>query len=442
MKFLFRQLLLLFLPGLAAATLAQGPVVISGRITNAETGEGIDGVIVTCKESSRSVQSDAKGYYAFKTPKLERMKLEYRLLGFETQEQKLDQSSWLQIHADTLKLNIRLLIKPIAGAAAVIYSQKVDTVFGTMKYFVEDFEFYGDRFVLLCFEKSLKKAQVKLADENQKIISTTEIPDEAVELYKDFQGYINVICKEKIFRIYFKDEQLVLASLPVDQFKAEIMPCADTLKERILFSNYYRNYPAFSWFSYNTRDTSVKKLRAIKDKDLLELYEEEFDFLKPRDRLTARKLEISTGIDKRIIAAQMTNFPHSLYYTPLYAPLFTQGDTACIFDHYTDRLFRMNRKGALIDSLKISYHHPKDWKEWKHKLIQDRSTRTVYAVLQKGGFYILKKIDTHTGQITAEHRLANQYANHLKARNGYVYYIFRPFESGQTKFLYRETLPN
>ncbi len=421
---------------------AQSPVYIKGKISNAETGQGVEGVIVTCKESARSSASWKGGYYSFKSPKLEKMNLEFRLLGFETQVHQVDLSDWARSNKDTLVLNIRLVVKPIAAPMATIYAQKVDTVFGTMHYFVEDFEFYGDQFVLLCFEKNLKKAQLKLTDENQKVISSADIPEEAIELYKDFQGYINVICKEKIFRVRFKENQIVLASLPVDQFRKEMMPCADTLKETILFSNYYRNYPAFSWFSYHIPDSTVKKLKLIKDKDLLELYEEEFDFLKPRDRLTARKLEIQTGIDKRIIAAQMTGFPHSLYYTPLYAPLFVCRDTIFIFDHYTDKLFRINGSGMCTDSLPINYHHPKDWKEWKHQLLQDRTTRLVYAVLQKGGFYILKQIDTGTGKIRAEHRLNNQYANHLKARNGYVYYIYRPFESGQTKFLYRERLPD
>jgi hypothetical protein len=440
MRFLYRSIVPLFLLVFAARLDAQIPVLIYGHMTNAETGEGIDGALINCKESSRSAQSGKGGYYQFKTPRLDKMHLEFRLLGFETQNLLLSRQDWEGLRSDTLILNIRLHVKPITSATAVIYAQKVDTVFGTMKYFVEDFEFYGDRFVLLCFETSLKKAQLKLTNENQKVISSADIPDEAIELYKDFQGYINVICKEKIFRVRFRENQISLASLQVDQFRAEIMPCADTVQERILFSNYYRNYPAFSWFSYNTRDTSVKKLKFIKDKDLLELYEEEFDFLKPRDRLTARKLEIRTGIDKRVIAAPMTDFPHSLYYTPLYAPLFTQGDTVCIFDHYSDRLFQLNRKGAAIDSLPITYHHPKDWKEWKHKLIQDRSNRTIYAVFQKGGFYVLKRVDTGTGKIDSGHRIGNQYASRLRARNGYVYYIYRPFDSGQTKFLYRERL--
>jgi hypothetical protein len=434
--------LFFFLLGLQLEGNAQNPIVIVGHITNKEVGGGVDGAVITCKESSRSAQSDKGGRYAFKTLRLEKMQLEFRLLGYETRQINLDGSFWNKLKHDTLLLNIEMVPKSVDLPGITLYPQKVDTVFGTMSYFVEDYEFYGNQFVLLTFEKSLKKASIKLADESQKVLSTLLVPGEAVELYKDFQGYINVMCKEHIYRLLFEEDGMKLGQLPEEQFRKEILPCADTLKGHILFSNYYRNYPAFSWFSYQIRDTSVKKLKYIKDKDLLEMYEEEFDFLKPRDRLNARKLEISSGIDKRIIAAEMAGFPHSLYYTPLYAPLFVSHDTAYVFDHYANQLFRFDKAGVLLDSLPISYHHPKDWKEWKHKLLQDRVNGNVYAVLQRGGFYLLRQINLTTGTVFSDYRLKSQYANHLKIHDRSVYYIYRPSDSGQTKFLYREKLPD
>jgi hypothetical protein len=413
---------------------AQHTVFICGHIRNAETGLGIDGAVVVCTESARSVQAGKDGAYVFKTPRLEKMKLEFRLLGYKAVERVLAAADWQKLQHDTLLLEVTLFPQAINAPNTVIVSQKTDTVFGTMRFFVEDFEFYGDQFVLLTFEKSLKKAQVKLADKDQKILTSTDIPDEALELYKDYQGYINVMCKEKIYRLLFKAEQIELCSLPVPQYRSQIMPCVDTTTNTIFFSNQNPNYPAFSWFSYRVSDSTVRKLKYVKDKDLLELYEEEFDFLKPRDRLIARKLEIRTGIDKRVIAAQMTGFPQSLYYTPVYAPLFVKKDTLFLFDHYSDRLFRFSSSGHLLDSVAIQYHHPKDWKEWKHKLLQDRESKEVYAVFQRGGCFVLKPINLHTGLVYKEFRLNHPYASHLKIRNGFVYYVYRPSDSGQTKF--------
>jgi hypothetical protein len=427
---------------LSVLSRAQSTVLIKGQVSNMETGKGIDGVVIHTKEGNQTVQSGKNGSYQLRVSSGEKIKFEFLLLGYETAEKEIMPSGQGGASADTIYLNISLKPKPIPLHTVDVFSRKMDTVFGNMHFFVEDFEFYGDRFILLTYENNLKKARVRLVDENQKTLMISDyIPDEAVEFYKDFQGYVNVVCKEQIYRLLFEDNRIVLGQLPVEQFRKEIMPCTDTLKGRILFSNYYRDYPAFSWFTYNRRDTTVKKLKYIKDKELLESYEEAFDFLKPRDRLNARKLEISTGIDKRVIAAEMTGFPQSLFYTPVYAPLFVVRVTVCIFDHYTDWMFCFSTEGKEIDSFRISYHHPKDWKEWKHKLIQDRATRTLYALFLKDGRYILRRVDPRSGQITLSYTVSNKYANHLKVKNDQVYYVYRPFDSGQTKFLYKEKLP-
>ncbi|MFI5148735.1 MAG: carboxypeptidase-like regulatory domain-containing protein [Bacteroidia bacterium] len=433
--FVFLFILLWFGPARA-----QQVWVLTGKVVNSETGQGIEGVVVNVKEGKQITQSTTGGNYLLRISRGETNLIEFRLLGFETQTHKVSDALNRPALSDTLRLDISLRVKPITSGTAVIYGGKVDTVFGNMKFFVEDFQFLQERIILLTFSSSLKHAQIKLVDENQKVLSTADVPAEAVELFKDFQGYVNVICKEDIYRILIRNEKVMLASLPVKQFQSEIMPCVDTLPGHILFSNYYRDYPAFSWFKYRVNDSSVHKLKSIKDKDLLEMYEEEFDFLKPVDRLAARKMELSSGVDKRIIAAHMTGFARGIHYTPLYAPLFVGHDTAYLFDHYTDRLFRFNNWGHLLDSIPISYHHPKEWKEWKHKLIQDQVNGSIYALLQRNGFYLLKFINLHDGKASPGYRLKYPYVSHIKARDGYVYYVYRPFESGQTKFLYREKI--
>ncbi|HXC05749.1 MAG TPA: hypothetical protein VNZ86_13400 [Bacteroidia bacterium] len=437
----YRLIVLLFSVWLwPVNTQAQKAWVLTGRVLNAETGQGVEGVVVNIKDGKQITQTVWGGYYLLRIVDGEQRPVEFHLLGFETEEHKPEEAIRKPALSDTLQLDVRLKVKPITSGPVIIYAGKVDTVFGNLQYFVEDFQFYDNRILLLTFEHSLRKAQVKLVNENQKVISSAPVPDEAVELFKDFQGYVNVVCKEQIYRILIRNDQVVLATLPVKQFQSEIMPCTDTVPGAILFSNYYRDYPAFSWFRYQVRDTTVLKMKSVKDKDLLEIYEEEFDFLKPVDRLAARKMELSSGIDKRIIAAHMTGFANGVHYTPLYAPLFVKNDTSFLFDHYTDCLFRFDNRGRMLDSIPISYHHPKDWKEWKHKLIQDQTTRNMYALLQKNGFYVLKHINPNDGKTSSGYRLRYPYVSRIKARDGYVYYVYRPFESGQTKFLYREKL--
>lgn len=318
--------------------------------------------------------------------------------------------------------------------------RKVDTVFGTWKFSVADYEFYEDKLILLAFGKSMRQSQVVLTDARQKILSSFRIPDESKELYKDYQGHINIICTDHIYRIKIKNDQIGLASLPVEDYRKFIMPCLDSIQNNIYFSNYDRDYPEFSYYAYNTSDSSLGNLRTIADREALKGYNMEYYFLKPKERVQAWKFAAEYGVDKHRVAAAMSGLTSSMHYTPLYAPLFVLNDTVFVFDHYSDAIFSYDRKGALLDSVHIAYHHPKNWREWKHKLIVDELSNEVYALYQKGGYYYLKNIDIHTGKIKSSFKLFFQYTDKLKVRNGYVYYVYSPFESLQEFFVYRESI--
>lgn len=327
-------------------------------------------------------------------------------------------------------------LKPVT----VSNGRVVDTVFGTWKFSVADYEFYEDKLILLTYEKSLKQAKVMLADAGQKILSVFVLPDEAKELYRDYQGYINVMCEEHIYRIKIRQDKISLASLPVEDYRRFIMPCVDSLQNNIFFSNYDKDYPEFTYYAYNAADSSLGTLKTITDQEALRGYNMEYYFLKPKDRVQAWKFAAEYGVDKHRVAAAMSGLTSSMHYTPLYAPLFVLNDTVYVFDHYSDAIFSYDKTARKLDSVPIAYHHPKNWREWKHKVIADEITNEVYAVYQKAGYYYLKCIDLHSGKIKGSFKLSNQYVDKLKVRNGSVYYVYSPFESLQEFFVYKELI--
>jgi hypothetical protein len=418
-------------------------LLVLGKIISSKDSSGIQGVIVTCKNPQRVASSDANGRYAILIDRKAGTVLQFRILGHQTVTRTITTSLLGKANGDTLHLDILMQTITIESPGVTITANTgPDTVIGNWHFFIEDYLFYDSgQFVLLTFEKNLKSAKVMLVGDEQHIISTVDVPVEAINLYKDYQGFYNVMCKDSAFRIHvFPDRHLSLMALPYHEFCDRMMPCIDTIGGKILFSNYNRDYPQFSYFSYQPRDTSVFQIRKITDVDLLSQYNWEFDYLNPKDRLYARKMEAYTGIDKRIIAATMTGFPNSIYYTPLYAPLFIVHDTVCVFDHYSDSLFLYDKNGVQIHASKIDYHHPANWKDWDHMMHQDEVTGEIYARCEHGGFYYLKRIDIKTGKVTGTYKLVNQYAKHLRIKDGNVYYIYRPTESIQKKYLYKERI--
>jgi hypothetical protein len=330
----------------------------------------------------------------------------------------------------------------ILKEVSVTAERKADTVFGTWKFSVADYEFYEDKMLLLTYTRSLSTAKVMLVNDKQTVLSSFDIPDEALKLYKDYMGFINVMCKKNVFRVKISDNTIRLASLPLEEFNAKITPCIDTIEERIYFSNYSKDYPEFTYYAFNTNDSSVSPLKTITDEEQLKEYNMEYYFLKPKEKLYARKLAAEYQVDKHRIAAIMSGVTSSIFYTPLYAPLFIINDTIVVFDHYSNSILSYNKKHERIDSVGIDYHHPKNWREWKHEIIIDKENHNVYALYQKNGYYFLKHIDLKTGKITGSFKLLNQYVEHIRIKGDYVYYVYRPFESLQEQFVYKELIRN
>jgi hypothetical protein len=328
------------------------------------------------------------------------------------------------------------------NTVTVSSGRTVDTVFGTWKFSVADYEFVDDKLILLTFKRNLSKAVVMLADASQKILSSFELPDEADRLYKDYLGYINVICTNHIYRITLKDDVIHLGSLPMEDYQNFIMPCIDTLGKDIFFSNFQKDYPQFTYYAYNTESKKLNPFKVVCDQELMEGYNMEFYFLKSKDQLYAKRIAEQYNIDFHRVAANMTGLTTSLFYTPLYAPLFVIHDTVCVFDHYSNAILKYDKKQKLLDSVHIDYNHPKKWKDWKRQMIIDKETNEVYAIYERGGFSYLKNIDLKTGQIKGSFKLTNQYVDKIKVKNGYVYYVYRPFESLQEKFVYKELISN
>lgn len=255
-------------------------------------------------------------------------------------------------------------------------------------------------------------------------------------------GYVNIICANHIYRITIKEDVLHLGSLPMEDYQKFIMPCVDSSANSVYFSNYQSDYPEFTYYAYNSNEKIITPLKTVCDQEVLHGYNMEYYFLKPKERIYVRKMADYYGIDKHRIAATMGGLTSSMYYTPLYSPLHVMNDTICIFDHSSNAIFKYDKNLNQLDSIAIDYNHPKSWREWKNEVIIDKEANKAYALYQKNGFYYLKRIDMKSGKIISSYKLTNQYVEKIKIKGDYVYYIYRPFESLQEKFVYKELITN
>ncbi|MDP5042183.1 MAG: hypothetical protein NWQ03_02055 [Crocinitomicaceae bacterium] len=344
--------------------------------------------------------------------------------------------------ADTVQLRIQLKTERVQEVREVVLKpNKPDTVYASKTYSVADFELDADgALILLTYEKNLQKDAQLQVYKNQSTAALLAIPDRAQALKRDFRGNIHVLTAESVFGLEAIDSNYTLVNIPKDYFFKYLVPIVDSSQTRLFYSSYSDIYPAFEYGSIDQLDSTYKTLVQIQDDLMMELYRSEYKWVDVRTKLWAKNLENQTGIDAEIYVGA-SYFTQSLYYEPVYAPLFLVHDTIYIFDYPKDMLRVFLSDGTAVRSTPIFHHYQARQTGFQRNLQQDRQTGKIYAVFEQEGHFYVGLIDLQTGLITQKVKLAFRYVEKVRVHNNEVYFIYRPFESTQKKFLYKQKLP-
>ncbi len=385
-------------------------------------------------------KTDKNGNFSIKYHVGQDDSLKFQHVGFD--DYSLVVTSRMVRRAKDGIINVDLTLPEKEGLVIVVHANVPDTLFGTQEYSVADFEFdKSGQVILLTYEKNLNKGSVlRLLDSTSTVVDSYYVTGDAVELRTDFRGNTHLITEEQVFLIYVNKNRLTVYLEDRDYYFRYVSPLIDTIGDNIYFSNYSDVYPAFDYLEFNRRDSAYKNIIKVEDTLMMELYRSEFKYVDVRTKIWAHDKQLETGIDKEIWVGA-TVFTKSLYYEPLYAPLFKVGeDSIFVFDHYKNLLFKYSPTGGFSDSLRISYHRDSRKSGWEQPLLQDRENDNIYGTFQRSGFTYLSEIDCCTGAIRKSFRLHFKYVERIRIIDGYVYYVYRPFESVQKKYIYREKL--
>lgn len=347
-----------------------------------------------------------------------------------------------KISSDTLLIEFTLRFEGQMNEDFVVFSEQLpDTIFGSEKVSVADFELLpnGD-ILLLAYEKRLNKSSDIYLWSDGEVMSTTSINARAKELTKDFRGNVHILCDKEVISVVVDNYKRVqLGKMDKAYYFKYLAPIVDSSYSSYFFSNYSDVYPAFEYFSFDKIDSTYKELMNIQDELMMELYRSEYKWVDVRTRIWAKEMERQTGVDK-VVWVGANYFTQSIYYEELYAPLFKRNDTLFVFDHYKEQLFHLDLDGNKLDSIPIFYHLNERKTGWKKSILQDKVTGQLYTIYDRAGYTYIKHINTSDGKVSNSQRLHFRYVDKMEIRNNKVYYVYRPFESVQKKFLYEEEL--
>jgi len=344
---------------------------------------------------------------------------------------------------DTIKLTILMNPMKMRDLKEVVVKAPgiPDTVFQSDRLSVADFEVQNNgNILLLAYPKQLNKGSELLLFDGKNILTSFQVNDRAQYLLRDYLGNSHVVCDENTFGIYYDGKDIQIAQIPKDYYFKYLAPIVDTTVSKLYFSNFSKDYPAFNYYAIDKVDSTYKAILHIEDDFMMELYRSEYKWVDVRTKLWAKNKEIETGIDKEIWVGA-NYFTQSIYYKEVYAPMFQRNDSVFVFNYPKDKLEIFDKNGTKLDSIAIFHHYHAKQTGWKNQLIQDHGTGAIYTIFERTGNTFLGLVDVKTGNIKEKVKLSFRYVDKIRVHNNFVYYVYRPFESIQKKFLYKERLP-
>lgn len=426
-------------------TCAWSQVRFSGTVTDAASRMPIDGVSVFVAQTQCGTLTGKSGTFTFSCDGLRLpATLVFRMLGYKEQTVAVERSATgLSIALESVALEL---------PPAVVRAGKADTVWGSETLNVADFSFTSDGLLLLTYEKEdrwkrqedskltlVAGAAVRLVHRDGRETTGPPLPESAEYLYDAYPGAVIAKCHRSRYEIICADGTIGYLPVPDSVFASQVAPVVDTLGSSLVLTSYHPEYPALAYSLYNPADSSSRLIRQVVDEETMALFRSEFKYLHPRQKLEAFRYELKTGMDKEVVAAFMTGFSKSAYYRPPNAPLFVLKDSVWIFDHTHNKRVKYDRQAQAADSLALSYHRMKHPDKWSGKLLQDRSNGLLYTMITRSGIHRIHPVSTD-GALGPATQLEFRFVDRVRIHEGWVYYIYRPFESSQKRFLYREPL--
>ncbi|MGV3503817.1 MAG: TonB-dependent receptor [Adhaeribacter sp.] len=117
-KLLKTGLLLLWWAWQPPDILAQGPIQVSGRVTDAQTQQGLAGVTIQVKGKVSGTTTDQQGNYTLSTATAPPLTLIFSFIGFDTRE--------VEVRASRADLNLSLSERALMGAEVVVTASRVE----------------------------------------------------------------------------------------------------------------------------------------------------------------------------------------------------------------------------------------------------------------------------------------------------------------------------
>ncbi|MCD4791250.1 MAG: carboxypeptidase-like regulatory domain-containing protein [Bacteroidales bacterium] len=430
-------------------------IYVEGYIFDDITGEPLENVNISLKDSKLGTITDGFGKFKINTRKLP-VTLIISHVSYETK--------YIVVRFEPLKeLDIRLKPRTEELKGVVITSEKIDILYKDDKYSVLDYELLDDGIILLIYKYKLTRAELLFIEfTGKELFGLKLLPGKPLKLFKDCLGNIHIITKTKAFQVYSEGNSIKLYNgVDLDYFKGIMGYCKFIIGSKMYYKSYGFMDLVVSFYYIDTVDKKNFLFRTIADQqklDFLKYNPENYSLLSGAGGLDLgdlRGLPGDSAILKEIWKMEIKKgFNPMAYFSPVYVPMFKLGDTVCVFNHPESKIELFDERDSLFKETPISYHETekKDMvntlvsafqrqNKWLKKIYVDPVQKKAYTLFfNNNGTKELKEIDMETGELVSIMRIPFPYVEKISVHNGYVYFIYKGWGEYQKKKLFRQLI--
>ncbi|MBU0487080.1 MAG: carboxypeptidase-like regulatory domain-containing protein [Bacteroidetes bacterium] len=393
-------LLLLFLTGGFHGFAQPRQIVVTGTITDNQTGLPIPDVHVRIKGTNLGDISAKDGKFRLPLLKLP-VTIEFIHISYVRKEMEIlnEQKAGLKI-----SLESRTVMLPDFS----VITGKPEDLIGEKQLFVKDYEFLGDCMLVMAYiNRKTTTASLILFNTYGDTISSTAV-ERAGNLFKDCLGNIHYRAKDTAWQTSLNGKNIDLYyPTPIEEFDKIMFPCAATTGSKYILRDYYYNDQLLLYYYYDTLSKSQEEIVQAADPDKLRM-------LKDLPRM--RSMDGYSEFDER--------FEQEMMYRPVFAPLILMDDTLCIFNFpASEALLYPTNNFENPRILPVAFQNYKNWYE---QVCYDEITGKVYALFRKNGIFALRELNMQTGEPGQQTNIPGfPHVEKIQVHNGFAYFLYK-----------------
>jgi hypothetical protein len=410
-------ILCVFLTGLAFSQ--DSLYKISGRVTDDVTKQPLKNVSIQISGTLQGTTTDSSGLFKLEV-RAKDIVLVFSIIGYDNKVIKANYRSYSGLFVG-LAQRLQVLNE------VVINASPVEQVIVSKKSNVLDYDFYNDHILIITYGNDLSGSKLILINQSFDTLSKINIPEEPTGLFKDCLGNNHVVCEKSIYQVYTDSFGMhLLPPQPIQSFERVLYPCiaADSSNVYLVKKSgavpVETGFHVFDSHNHTVSYTYVNKLTKQQN-SLAKITDEEL-VQKRKEELLYEKNKQAAGLYNHGSQGQDRLFFETILVKEIYAPLYTIKGRTYIFDYINSFILSYDSRGKLLNRTAIAFHRDKSW---KRDMCVDEKSGKAFAIFENKGITEIKEINVNDGQINRSYKIPFIFIKNIKARDGYVYFLYK-----------------